>query len=43
MVNSDVDGFGKTLNYRTIAKKQKTTESQKNTKTEVQAKWWSEF
>jgi len=35
MVISDVGGFSETLNYRIIIKKQKTTENQKNTKTEI--------
>jgi len=39
IVNPDVDG------YRLIHRKtfQKTTENQKNTKTELQAKWDPEF
>ena len=38
MVNLDVDGYTKTLNYRTIIrkiKKQQPTENQNNTKTEI--------
>jgi len=38
-MNPDVDGYTKTLNYQQISeKRKKTTESQKNTKTEVKAK-----
>ena len=43
-MNPDVDGYTKTLNYQQISeKRKKTTESQKNTKTEVKAKWGPEF
>jgi len=41
MVNPDVDGYTNTLNHRKIIrnvqKSKKTTENQKNTKTEVYA------
>ena len=43
-VNPDVDGYTKTQNHQQILQKtQKNTENQKNTKTEVYAKWGPEF